>query len=162
MIEKWVTIRGYENYQVSTLGNVKRGTKFIKPFVKVNYMYVGLCKNGIQKHFRLHRLVAEAFIPNPNNLPCINHKDEDKSNNRVDNLEWCTDSYNANYGERNFKISESNSKAVIGINIVSGEKVYFRSATEANKMIPKANLAHISDCCRGNRKSAGGYKWYHK
>ena len=167
MIETWKSIPGYACYpvyQVSTLGRVKRltvnGDRIIKPFKKHGYLYVGLCKNGKQTHYRLHRLVAEAFLPNPDNLPQINHKDEDKSNNRVNNLEWCDGAYNTNFGKRNRKISESNSKPVVALDKISGKEVYrFSSITEAAKAVYNARVSHISDCCKGNRKTSGGYKW---
>ena len=109
MEEIWKDIAGYEGlYQVSNEGNVRtikrQGTKggLLKIRVSykyaVNYCYVGLCKNGRRKSFWIHRLVAQAFIPNPDVLPQVNHKDQNPSNNMVNNLEWCTLKYNMNYG----------------------------------------------------------------
>ena len=165
MIESWKSIPYYDInpiYQISTLGRVKRitsdGERIIKPFRKHGYLYVGLCKNGKQKHFRLNRLVAEAFIPNPDNLPAVNHKDEDKTNNQVNNLEWCTPKYNTNYGTRNQKISKAVSKAVIGYDD-QGYEEYFNSMTEASNYIGVSSPSHIGDCCRGKRKTSGGLKW---
>lgn len=165
MIEKWKCIKGYELYpiyQVSNYGRVKRLNsnehKILKPFYKQGYLYIGLCKDGKQKQFRLHRLVAEAFIPNPNNLPEVNHKDEDKTNNRADNLEWCTSKENTNYGSRNSKISTALTKAVIGYNDRGFEK-RFNSMTEASICVSRSSPSHIGDCCRGKRKTSGGLKW---
>jgi len=121
MQEIWKDIKGYEGlYQVSNLGNVKvldrkiksnynyfiRKGRILKLCIgkKDGYVYVCLTKNNKGKTVKVHRLVAQAFIPNPNNLPQINHKDEDKTNNNVDNLEWCTSLYNNNYGTRNTKL----------------------------------------------------------
>lgn len=115
MIETWKNVKGYEGmYQVSNLGRVKslsrsiydsrgytvyRKGKIKKPsFDKNGYPQIGLCKNGTVVTRKIHRLVAEAFIPNPENKPEINHKDEDKANNCVDNLEWMTEKENVNYG----------------------------------------------------------------
>jgi hypothetical protein len=67
------------------------------------YLRLGLCKNGKIKYYSIHRLVAEAFIPNPNNYPCVNHKDENVQNNNVENLEWCTHKQNNNYKKHNLK-----------------------------------------------------------
>lgn len=112
MEEIWknVTEEGYENlYEVSNLGRVRRigkkNGKCLKPYPnKKGYLQVDLTNNGKRKCCRIHRLVAKAFIPNPNNLEEVNHKDENKTNNMVTNLEWCTSEYNANYKTRNKRI----------------------------------------------------------
>ena len=116
MKEIWKDIKGYEGrYQISNLGNVKslsytketyqRGYKQVMMYkeklLKPNnetYKMVALSKNGTTTHKLVHRLVAEAFIPNPNSYSYVNHKDENKHNNCADNLEWCTAKYNTNYG----------------------------------------------------------------
>lgn len=118
MQEEWKDIQGYEGlYQVSNLGRVKSCSRIVYTGNGVKHKYqrlrehilkssgakyrqVILCKNGKTKQGLLHRLVAEAFIPNPDNLPCINHKDENPLNNRADNLEWCSYKYNNEYNNR--------------------------------------------------------------
>lgn len=116
MIEIWKDIPGYEGkYQVSNRGEVKslnyRGSgelKLLKQNTDKNgYKQVSLYKNGKRKNHFVHRLVAMAFLPNPNNLSIVNHKDENPSNNNVNNLEWCTQEYNLNYGTRNERASKS-------------------------------------------------------
>lgn len=127
MYEIWKDVVGYENiYQISSFGNLKRcerkvrvahrgydGFRVIKEkflTTRINnsgYIAVKLCKNAKYQEMLIHRLVAQAFIPNPDNFPCVNHKDQDKTNNHADNLEWCTYKYNDNYGNRNKKISEA-------------------------------------------------------
>lgn len=101
---KWVDIKGYEGlYQVSNYGkiiNIKRNKELKLHKDKYGYLKVTLSKNNFKKNFLVHRLVALAFISNPNNLLQINHKDENKMNNCVDNLEWCNAKYNCNYGTR--------------------------------------------------------------
>ena len=102
MIEEWKDVVGYEGlYQVSNFGNIKslfRYKRQLKPVIRNGYESVKLCKNKNAKFVSVHRVVAEAFIPNPQKLPIINHKDENKQNNCVENLEWCTNVYNINYG----------------------------------------------------------------
>lgn len=167
MREGWRDIAGYNNYpvyQVSTLGRVisftRKGSRILKPFQKHGYLYVALTRNGKRNDFRVHRLVAEAFIPNPDNLPEVNHKDEDKTNNRVDNLEWITPKENANYGNRNRAISQKVKKAVARVDPHTGKDLeVYDSVTEAASYIGGASKAHISDCCKGKRKTSGGYKW---
>jgi len=124
--EIWRDIKGYEGlYQVSNLGRVKslgrqhgflyKQDRIMKPFkTKFNYYKINLYKNGVKKNFFIHRLVALAFIPNPNNYPVINHKDENPSNNYVDNLEWCTVKYNSNYGTAPIRKGLAVSKALKG------------------------------------------------
>lgn len=103
-MEEWKNIIGYEGlYEVSNKGNVRnvrRNTLLKLSKNYYGYIRVALSKNGIKTWLRVHRLVAQAFLPNPDNLPQINHKDEDKLNNCVENLEWCTAKYNNNYGDR--------------------------------------------------------------
>ena len=110
-MEEWKEIPGYEGlYEVSNMGNVRnvRRNKLLR-LLKTNnrYIRISLCKNGIKTGLTVHRLVAEAFLPNPDNLPEVNHKDEDKTNNRVENLEWCNHKYNMNYGTRNIRAKET-------------------------------------------------------
>jgi hypothetical protein len=116
-MEIWKDIIGYEGcYQVSNLGNVKSlnymhtgREKILKTKQKKNgYMHINLCKDGVTKTHSIHMLVAETFIPNTDNLPQVNHKDEVKSNNCVDNLEWCTIEYNNKYGTHIQRCANSN------------------------------------------------------
>ena len=126
-VEIWKDIVGYEGlYQVSNKGNVKRiehedfkcrqgyrvfKERMLKPFKNFRgYMKVGLHKGNKKKDVFVHRLVAEAFIENPCNYPQVNHKDEDKTNNCVANLEWCTNLYNTNYGEKHKQKLSENAK----------------------------------------------------
>lgn len=116
MKEIWKDVKGYEGkYQISNLGRVKslnyarrKQVRILRPGIqkKTGYISVSLLKEGKQKTKTIHRLVAEAFIPNPKNLKQINHKDENKQNNCVNNLEWCSAKYNSNYGHRNAIISK--------------------------------------------------------
>lgn len=183
MREEWRDIKGFEGlYQISNMGNVKslertvwnsRGYYVTVPERirkarknRYGYLYVALWKEGKRKQYMIHRLVASAFLNNADNLPEINHKDEDKTNNTVDNLEWCDRSYNCNYGTRNKKISEkmTNSsklgKSVIGINKVSGLIVEFPYVREASRQTG-INSGNICACCNGKKKSAGGYIWFY-
>lgn len=114
--EIWKPVVGYEGkYEVSNMGRVKSldynktdKRALMKPQLCKGYLRVLISSNGKRKQRLIHRLVAQAFIPNPNNLPEVNHKDEDKTNNRVENLEWCDRSYNINYGTRNKRMSKIN------------------------------------------------------
>ena len=160
-MEIWKDIEGYEGlYQVSNLGRVKSLKSNKEKILKSNsnghnYLRLLLCKNNKKKSLLVHRLVAKAFIPNIDNLPEVNHKDEDKTNNCADNLEWCTAKYNSNFGTRKKRLSELKNKAVIQI---KEEKVIniFKSAKEAKK---KTGINKISACCRNEFKQAGGYVW---
>ena len=109
--EIWKDIEGYEgHYRISNFGRVysiKSGI-LLKQKNKRGYLEVGLCKNGKHRYMQTHRLVALNFIPNPENLPHVNHKDENKQNNCVSNLEWCTVEYNINYGSRTERATQSN------------------------------------------------------
>lgn len=174
MQEIWKDIRDYEGlYQISNKGNVKSlnynhtgREEILKLSVdKRGYLIVRLCNNRKLKFLRVHRLVAEAFIPNPNNYPCVNHKDEDKTNNCISNLEFCSVKYNNNYGTRLERILKKTtngkcSKPVLKIDPISNEIVAeFPSINEVQRQL---GLTHISECCKGKRNTAGKYKWQYK
>ena len=159
-MEIWKDIEDYERlYQVSNLGNVKskKRNKLLKPYTTSNdYLVVKLSHNNKQINYFVHRLVAKAFIPNPENKPQVNHKDENIQNNNANNLEWCTHSYNQNYGKRNKRVQE---KLGIKINQYDLKGNYiktFNSITEAQK---KCNTTHINECLSGKLKQTGGYIW---
>lgn len=151
-------IEGYEGrYAVMDNGEVwsyktKRFLKFGKH--KCGYLQVALWTNNKPKYYFVHRLVANAFIPNPNNFPQVNHKDEDKTNNCVDNLEWCDRKYNMNYGT----MRERGAKK-IGIPVICVETgIVYWSAKEAERQT-KIWASHIRSCCKGIANTAGGYHW---
>ena len=162
--EIWKDIVGYEGlYKVSNKGNVysvaridsigrKIGGRTLKPtYHRDGYLQVNLCKNGKMKTRFRHRLVAEAFIPNQNDYLEINHKDENKTNNNVSNLEWCTSKYNANHGTRNERVAQAQSKRVRGVNTESGEVIIFNSTQEAGRK--GYDQVAVSKACRGVYKS---------
>jgi hypothetical protein len=166
MDEQWKPINGYEGiYEISNKGNIKRlfkkypNGKLIKPQIdRDGYKRVCLCKNNHKKTFILHRLVAEDFIPNTSNLPVINHKDENKENNAVENLEWCSVAYNTAYGNG---IEKRASKRRIPIRAIKGDSVlYFDSIREASETL---NVSHgdISGCLAKayGRKTLKGYRF---
>ena len=182
MEEIWRDVKEYEGkYQVSNTGNVKSlnynntGKEGImKPQDNGDgYLFVQLCKEGKVKNCRINRLVAQAFLDNPEGYTDVNHKDEDKTNNCVENLEWCDRSYNINYGTRNKKagkrISEKLkgrklaeehkkklSKPVFSVNKESGLIMWWQSIREAEKCTG-INNSNIIACCKGKLKSAGGH-----
>lgn len=115
-LEQWKSIEEYkEAYEISNFGrvkNIKTGNVLKNRTDKDGYLDIALFKNGKRKRFKIHRLVAQAFIPNPENKPQVNHIDEDKTNNHVDNLEWCTIKYNVNYGTNRNRAAEKMSKKI--------------------------------------------------
>lgn len=169
--EIWKDINDYEElYQISNLGNIKSlnrvlkdnrvwKERIMKPVKdKDGYFCVNLYKNNKTKRFKVHRLVAQAFIPNPDNLPCVNHKDEDKTNNNVENLEWCTHEYNSNYGTAIERMTKTLSNPVLQL-MKDGSLVrVWPSVMEVERQLHFSN-SYISACCRGKRHSAYGYKW---
>lgn len=189
MVEEiWKDIEGYEcKYQVSNLGRIKslnynreKQIKILKPHIDCGgYLRVGLRKEGKEKIYKMHRLVAQAFLPNPNNYPQINHKDEDKTNNCVSNLEWCTPKYNSNYGTRNErlkgKLIVNNYKSMLGkfgkdnpnskpINQYDLEGNFIREWDST--MDVKRELGYcqssINSCVNGKLKTSYGYIWKYK
>lgn len=170
--EVWKDIEGYEGlYKISDKGRVKSigygKERILKPANNGRgYLLVGLCKNNEKKHFLVHRIVAQAFIPNPQNLPQVNHQDENPSNNSVENLEWCTAKYNNNYGTRIQRINEKNTNGKCSKPVIQYTKTGEFIKEWKSTMDVKRNLnydqGHISACCNGKRKSANGFIWKYK
>ena len=180
-IEIWKDIKGYEGlYQVSDCGRIKSlerdvycqngivhhlKEKILVPALNnKGYQYVNLSKNGKGKLMLVHRLVAMAFIPNPENKSQINHKNEVKTDNVVENLEWCTASYNALYGTRNERIIQNRRSYKFG-NAPHAKPVF---CVELNKKFDCAKRVEeelgiwgtsIGRACRGERNTAGGFRW---
>ena len=158
MEEIWTDIPGYEGlYQISNFGQIistsRKGTQGGPKQYKINrkgYAEVTLCKEGKQYTTRVHRLVALAFIPNPDNLPEINHIDENKLNNRADNLEWCSTAYNLNYGTCSIKSGRPIQCIETGI-------IYPGSAWAAREL--GFDQSTITKCCKNPNRATGGYHW---
>lgn len=193
-MEEFRDIQEYEGlYQVSNLGRVK-SLKYGKEKIlkggkdKQGYIYVILCKEGKKNNFRVHRLVCETFIPNPNNYQCVNHKDEDKTNNNVNNLEWCNQNYNVNYGtgiqrrvantDWKKKVENTDYKEV---GRKSAEKLLNRKDqskpvlqyTKDNEFVKEWKSTNecerngfyksaVSKCCNGKLNSHKGFIWKYK
>lgn len=176
MDEIWKDISGYEGlYQVSNLGRVRSLDRIsngrrLKGALKSNikdkdgYFKVNLYKDGKLSTQQVHRLVAKSFIPNPDNLPQVNHKDEDKTNNCADNLEWCTNEYNNKYSNVAQKWHQSgiekSRKAVLQFDLNGTLIAEYESISEAARQIehPKS-VSGISLCCNGKYKTSCGYIW---
>ena len=179
MEEIWKDIDGYEGlYQVSSLGNVRslnyggRGyTGLLTP--KCNNrgrLWVELKNGGIKKTAQIHRLVGATFIPNPGKLPQINHKDENPKNNVVENLEWCTASYNTRYsvdrhperykrgGGHGHRAWKHGDVKIVQLS-ESGEVVRIWAGTPEIIKNTKWRTSSITSCCFGKRKTAYGFKW---
>lgn len=174
-MEEFRPICGFEGlYEVSNIGRVKscsrkvkntRGIKELKERIisqkddTNGYLIVNLWKDNKQTHVKVHRAVAQAFIPNPYNFRDVNHIDENKYNNRVDNLEWVTHQDNLNYGTHNVRMSNSKSKAVAQYNKLTNELIatYKNAYVASNET--NINNVGICQCCCGKRKTAGGYIW---
>ena len=156
--EQWKDIFNDGRYFISNYGRRKNSKNYIIKTQddKDGYQIFSFYVNGKRIDKKIHRLVAEAFIPNPNNYPFINHKDENKANNYVDNLEWCTKTYNTNYGHAREKQRKNLCKPVICIEL----NKEFESAKEAAEFVNKDHSS-ICDCCNGKRqrKTCGGYHW---
>lgn len=172
-IEEWKDICGYDGkYMVSNLGRVKslnyRNTQeshLLRQTVgNRGYLHVTLSKNGRYKPFLVHRLVAKAFIPNPNNLPTVNHLDECKTNNRFNNLEWSSYRENNLYGNHYKRVSESQrndpkkSKRIAQYDLLGNFIKEWESAQEIQRKL-QINNSNVIQNCKGNVKSAGGFIW---
>ena len=180
MEEIWKPIKGFDSYEVSNMGRVRSvdryvqggtvrmQTMFFKGEMKAlrkrkdGYMDVKLWEKGganNYKRFLVHRLVAEAFIPNPNNLKLINHKNEDKTDNRVENLEWCTKTYNNTYGSRKGRIMNMDEvKKVAQMDMDGNVIATYPTIAEAARSVG-CSKATISYACSGTIKTAFGYRW---
>ena len=163
MYEIWRDIDGYEGlYQISNKGRVKSlhngSERILRSWTNNDgYLNVALYKNAAAQHRLVHRLVSEAFIPNLENKPQVNHKDENKLNNCVNNLEWSTAKENSNYGSRNERLS----RKILQYS-KSGEFIReWQSAAEVEREL-NINHSNIADCCKDKRKSAGGFVWRYK
>lgn len=178
MEEQWKSIEGYSRYEVSNLGRVRsldfnhtKKTKILKPeLLNSGYLAVALWDDTKKvKLLTIHRLVAKAFILNLNNYRCVNHIDENKTNNNASNLEWCTDVYNHNYGTKRRRLSIALTdnphiiKAVHQIDKQGNIIKEYSSIVRASKATG-INKANISKVCLGleNRHTAGGYIWRFK
>lgn len=170
VLEIWKDIIGYEGfYQISNLGNVRsldrevKGGRHLKGKLKKHkidrcgYHFVRLCKNGGGKNFSIHRLVAIHFIPNPNNLPEVNHIDEDKNNNCITNLEWCTRTQNMSHGTLPYRSRHYKNKPVVQFTL-EGEFVMRYEITTDTKDFG-FQPSHVQDCARGVRKTHKGFIW---
>lgn len=188
---RWKSIEGFEEYSVSENGDVwsNISKRLLKPKKsKTGYLRVCLCANGVHKHMAVHRLVALAFIPNPENKPTVNHINEDKTDNRVVNLEWATNREqnihgtriqramdNTDWKKRTEKMdyneiakkhdyANMNSKqyrAVVQMDKKGNEIASYKSISEAAR-ITLSNAGHLCECCNGRRKTCNGYKWKYK
>ncbi len=163
-VETFVKIEGFEKYEVSNLGkvrNIKSG-RVLKPYLtKKGYLRHPLHGHDKRKHLYLHRIIATAFIDNPEGKPCVNHIDENKLNNDLSNLEWCSVRENNIHGTRTKRSSETRSKKVIQLDLNDNALNEFESMKQAGQETG-TSAGDISKCCNGKRKSAGGYKWRKK
>ena len=175
MQEIWKDIANYEGrYQVSNLGRVKTQSGIIRRTKRNNrgYVQISLSKNGHDSYFLLHRLVAQSFISNPNNFPQVNHKDEDKSNNMAENLEWCTNAYNRHYGTGICRMASHHDYQELSK--INSQK---ESTGRVNQFDLKRNLIHVWEsataaekitghshgailrCCRKELNQSCGFVW---
>nr|DAY86026.1 MAG TPA: homing endonuclease [Caudoviricetes sp.] len=168
--EIWKDIEDYKGlYQVSNLGRVRSlervdsnghpvKERVLASFPNRNgYLKVNLYRDRHIKQVSIHCLVAAAFLDNPDNLPEVNHIDEDKGNNLVENLEWCTALYNTNYGTRTERAAKANERPIYAVS-GSGHRYFFESARKAAELLGLDRSA-VSKCLRGKRKYHGGFSF---
>ena len=163
MTEIWKDIEGYEGlYKISNYGEVWSVRKqiLLKKCNSSRYYKVTLAKNKKHKNFNIHRLVATHFIDNPFEKPCVNHIDENKTNNHYSNLEWCTYKENTNWGSAIERRKIKQSKPIVGVNIKNGGIIEFPSINEAGRN--GYHTGPIWSCLNGKQPKHKGYKWFYK
>ena len=176
MKEIWKPVKGFEgSYEVSNLGKVRsltdcRNNKRSEPIeikqfeIKSGYLQVNLWNHRKCTHKLVHRIVAEAFVENPNGYAEINHIDENKKNNRQENLEWCDKKYNCNFGSRNKRMLETrdacnysnSSRKIVGTD-KNGNQIFFESIADAGRHFGRRTA--INNCLKGLSKTSCGYFW---
>lgn len=174
-MSKLVRIKGFPNYCVSDAGEVFslrfRNTnqiKKLKPMInRDGYAFVDLRVTGKRVAKKIHRIVAEAFIPNPENKPQVNHKNGVKTDNRVENLEWVTNEENMRHsfavlGHKSSHFGKRYVKFKIILQIKDGETIAEFNGVKDIEVKTGINHRHISDCCNGKRKMCGGFSWKYK
>lgn len=183
MNEIWRPVRGLEDlFEVSNKGRIKRRKRLVKysdgsvhlykemvlrgGTSSTGYRVVNCSVNGNRINIPVHRAVCEAFIENPNNLPFVNHKDENPQNNNVENLEWCTPKYNSNYGTckkriREQRIKNGYSRVVVLYDITGTVLAEFDTIKDAAKSIGVSDMT-VANCCEGVSPSANGYIFRYK
>ena len=160
-VELWKSHPNIDGIEVSSFGRVRseKGHYYKICHNSSGYLYVGFRINGKYFNKRVHRLVAQTFLPNPDNLPQVNHKDCNTKNNNVENLEWCTPKYNCQYREK-YGVSrvEAAGTPILAINLSTLEVLHFRSQSEASRSlgISQGNICYV---IKGRLKYAGGY-WF--
>lgn len=178
--EIWRDIKGYEGlYQVSNLGTIKSVNRYVNGRDKIvlkkgrilksfligrdykqngGYLAVTLFKDNTPKQHLVHRLIAESFISNPNNLPTVDHINRIRTDNRIENLRWADGKLQYNNSSIKDRVKESVSKPVLQYTLDMGFITEYPSAAEAERQT-KIHNTSIGECCRGKRKTAGGFKW---
>lgn len=162
--EVWKDIEGFEGlYQVSNYGRIKSlharkgtGKLIMKPKNSRGYQVIKLAGRNGKKFFSIHRLVAKTFMPNPHNLPCVNHKNENKADNRVENLEWCSVRYNNMFGTRTKRVKEKVAKPILQYDLNGNFIKRHESICDAGKEL-NISIGNISQCLHKRYKQANGY-----
>ena len=159
--------KAFYDYKVSSFGRIFsiKSNRYLSPF-KHNYSYIDLTINGEVKKYSVHRLVATLFIPNPDNLPDVNHIDENRFNNRADNLEWCTAKYNTNYGTAINRIIDTKYKKglttpIYAINTKTDKNIFFKSIKQCSKLLGVGER-NIKRCLVDHKGSLRNYVFCYK
>lgn len=173
-MEIWKDISGYPDYQVSNFGNVKSNKtgKLLNPHItEQRYCIVNLYKNGVDRHFKVHRLVAFVFIENKFNKKTVNHKDGNKTNNNFENLEWCNHSENHLHAYRKLNrkapsLGRKGKDAFRSVAVcqfdLSGNLIKIFDSQRIAAQELGISSGHISSVCKGKRKKTGGFVWRYK